>query len=183
MILCLILAAMAVLLDQITKLLVLQNIGEGASVEGIRGVFRLTYIENKGAAFGILAHQRWVFMVLSVIAIAAILFYLWKEKPKSILVRLSLGMILGGGVGNMIDRIFRGAVIDFIDLEFMDFYVFNIADSFVCVGCALLILYMILSEVREKKQKKESAQPLESCTDDSNASNVPPPDTDNGADT
>ena len=154
MILCLVITAAAVLLDQITKLLVVQNIAEGTFAQGLKGVFRLTYIENKGAAFGILSEHRWIFMVLSVIAIAAILFYLWKEKPQSMLVRLSLGMILGGGIGNMIDRIFRGAVVDFIDLEFMRFYVFNVADSFVCIGCALLILYLILSEIREDKKKK-----------------------------
>lgn len=156
MILCLIITAAAALLDQITKLLVVQNIAPGTFAPGLKGVFRLTYIENKGAAFGILSEHRWIFMVLSAIAIAAILFFLWKEKPKSLLVQLSLGMILGGGIGNMIDRVFRGAVVDFIDLEFMRFYVFNVADSFVCVGCALLILYLILSEIQEKKKKKNS---------------------------
>lgn len=155
MILCVVIAAAAVFLDQITKFLVVQNISEGASVEGIRGVFRLTYIENKGAAFGILSEHRWVFMILSVIAIAAILFYLWREKPESILARLSLGMILGGGIGNMIDRVLRGAVIDFVDVELIRFpYIFNVADAFVCVGCVLLILYLILSEVQSKKKKQ-----------------------------
>ncbi len=156
MILCLIITAVAALLDQITKLLVVHNIPMGTFAPGLKGVFRLTYIENKGAAFGILSEHRWIFMVLSAIAIAAILFFLWKEKPKSLLVQLSLGMILGGGIGNMIDRVFRGAVVDFIDLEFMRFYVFNVADSFVCIGCALLILYLILSEIQEKKKKKNS---------------------------
>ncbi len=157
MILCLVIAALVVFLDQITKLLVVQNISEGASVEGIRGVFRLTYIENKGAAFGILSEHRWVFMILSVIAIVAILFYLWREKTRSILVCLSLGMILGGGIGNMIDRVVRGSVIDFVDVELIHFpYIFNVADAFVCVGCALLILYLILSEVQGKKKKQES---------------------------
>ena len=162
MILCLVVAAAAIFLDQITKLLVVQNISEGASVEGIRGVFRLTYIENKGAAFGILAEHRWIFMILSVIAIVAILFYLWREKPKSILVCLSLGMILGGGIGNMIDRILRGAGIDFVEVELIHFpYIFNVADAFVCVGCGLLILYLILSEVQNRKKqnsgKKDAA--------------------------
>ena len=159
MILCLVIAAAVIFLDQITKLLVVQNISEGASVEAIRGVFRLTYTENEGAAFGILSEHRWVFMVMSAIAIVAILIYLWKEKPQSILVRLSLGMILGGGIGNMIDRIFRGAVVDFIDLQFIPFwsYIFNVADTFVCVGCGLLILHLILSEIRERKQKKAAA--------------------------
>ena len=171
MILCLVIAAAAIFLDQITKLLVVQNISEGASVEGIRGVFRLTYIENKGAAFGMLSEHRWVFMVLSTVAIVAILIYLWKEKPRSILVRLSLGMILGGGIGNMIDRIFRGFVVDFIDLQFIPFwsYIFNVADIFVCVGCGLLILHLILSEIREHKQKKAAAPMEDSSNTDNGA--------------
>ena len=139
MILCLVIAAVAIFLDQITKLLVVQNISEGASVEGIRGVFRLTYIENKGAAFGILAEHRWIFMILSVIAIAAILFYLWREKPRSILVCLSLGMILGGGIGNMIDRIRFDYVVDFISFVLIHFPIFNVADCYVTVAAFCLI--------------------------------------------
>ena len=171
MILCLVIAAVAIFLDQITKLLVVQNISEGASVEGIRGVFRLTYIENKGAAFGILAEHRWIIMFLSVIAIAAILFYLWREKPRSILVCLSLGMILGGGIGNMIDRILRGAVIDFVEVKLIHFpYIFNLADAFVCIGCVLLILYLILSEVQnKKKQKKQRNAETDAASSDGEA--------------
>ena len=105
-----------------------------------------------------LADHRWVFMILSVVGIAAIFVYLTVTKPKSWWMRLALCFIVGGGVGNMIDRIARGYVIDFIDCRFIDFYVFNVADSFVCVGCAMFIIAVIIDEVRERKLKKSAGE-------------------------
>lgn len=144
----------SVLLDQISKFIVLEYLVPRESVTVIPHVLDFTYVENRGAAFGILQNHRWVFMVVSVIAIAVILIYIGIFKPKDKLTITSLAMIAGGGVGNMIDRIFRGFVVDFIEATFIDFYVFNIADSFVCVGCGLLILSLIIEEIRENKAKK-----------------------------
>ena len=157
MVLCIVLAVFAVVLDQITKLLVVQRIAENASAEGIRGVFRLTYVKNSGAAFGMFANHRWVFLIFSVVAIVAILLYVWKTKPKSLWVRLGLGMILGGGIGNMIDRVRFGYVVDFIDLSFMRFAIFNVADSFVTVGCVLLFVWLIASTIQERRALKVPA--------------------------
>lgn len=158
MIYCILISLAVVALDQISKLLVLQFIDLGEIVPCIKGVFHLTYINNDGAAFGILQNHRWVFMVISVLAIAAIYFYIAKEKPKSFWVRTSLAFIAGGGIGNMIDRIFRGTVIDFIDFDFVKFYVFNIADAFVTVGCAVLVCYMLFVELpKDSKKKKQTA--------------------------
>lgn len=175
MIYCVIICVAAVLLDQITKLIVINTIPEGEVIEVIGGVFNLTYIENRGAAFGMLSEQRWIFMVVSVIAIVLIFFYLWKEKPKSYWIKTPLALILGGGIGNMIDRVFRPGVIDFIDADFFfypqvsfeggfsvhlaDFPIFNVADCFITVGCATLIVYLLFVEIpREtKKEKKLSA--------------------------
>lgn len=158
MIYCILISLAVVALDQISKLLVLKFIDLGEIVPCIKGVFHLTYINNDGAAFGILQNHRWVFMVISVLAIAAIYFYIAKEKPKSPWVRTSLAFIAGGGIGNMIDRIFRGTVIDFIDFDFVNFYVFNIADAFVTVGCAVLVCYMLFVELpKDSKKKKLSA--------------------------
>ena len=162
MVLCIVLAGIVVVLDQITKLLVVGHIAEYASAEGIPFLFRLTYVKNTGAAFGMLTNHRWVFLVFSVVAMAAILLYLWKSKPRSLLTRLALGMILGGGIGNMIDRIRLGYVVDFIDLSFMKFAIFNVADSFVTVGCVLLFVYLILETVKEKRQ---AAPPAEDAHD------------------
>ena len=155
MILCLIITAAVIALDQLTKYLVVQNIPLGESSGGIPGIFRLTYVENKGAAFSMLADRRWVFMAVSCIAIVAIAVYLIVKKPKSVLLRSGLAMVLGGGIGNMIDRVARGSVIDFVDLRFMNFYIFNVADIFVTVGCVVLLAWLIF--VDTPAQKKANA--------------------------
>ena len=171
MLYCILITLAVVLLDQVSKLLVVRFIAEGEIVPCIDGLFHLNYINNEGAAFGILQNHRWVFMVISVIAIAAIFFYIAKEKPKSMWVKTCLAFIAGGGVGNMIDRIFRGSVVDFIDFEFVKFYVFNVADAFVTVGCAVLICYVLFVELpKEAKQKKLSASETSQASEASETS-------------
>ena len=154
MLLCAILIILSVAADQITKHLVLANIAMYEDVAVLPGIFHFTYIDNKGGAFGMLANNRWVFLVISTVAIAAFVFYIIKYRPKDILLRISLSFVVGGGIGNMIDRCFRGSVVDFIEVDFIDFYVFNVADIFVCVGCGLMVLYIILSEIKDSKAKK-----------------------------
>lgn len=144
---------LSVAADQLTKLAAVRLLKPG-SVTALPGALDFTYVENRGAAFGILADHRWVFLVLSVAAIAAIFAYIIISKPRSRLLLISLGLIAGGGIGNMIDRVRLGYVVDFIDVTFVKFYVFNIADSCVCVGCALLILWMILSERADRKAER-----------------------------
>ncbi len=141
--------------DQATKLLTLQYLTD-TPMRLIPEVLHLTYVENKGAAFGMLADQRWVFIVISTVAIVALVAYLFIKKPKDKLLCISLALIAGGGIGNMIDRIFRGFVVDMIDVTLINFYVFNVADSAVCIGCGLLILYMILDEIRTKREKHKA---------------------------
>lgn len=151
MILCLIVMALTVIADQATKLLTLKYLTD-APIKLIPEVLHLTYVENKGAAFGMLADHRWVFIVISTAAIIILMAYLFVKKPKDKLLCISLALIAGGGIGNMIDRIFRGFVVDMIDVTCINFYVFNVADSAVCIGCGLLILYMILDEIRTKRK-------------------------------
>lgn len=147
---------LCIVADQLTKLLALDKLTAIATYPVIENIFHFTYVENRGAAFGMLSEHRWVFMLLSVVGIAAILVYLIVTKPESWWTRIALCFIVGGGVGNMIDRIARGFVVDFIDCRFIDFYVFNVADSFVCVGCAMFVIAVILEEIRESKQKKDN---------------------------
>lgn len=179
MIFCLVVAALVVILDQITKIIVVENIPQGTVIEVIEDVFNLTYIENTGAAFGMLSGHRWVFMVISVVAIIAICYFLWKEKPESLWIKLPLAFILGGGIGNMIDRTFRGSVVDFIDADFVeypqvsfaggfsitleDFPIFNVADCFITVGCAALVCYLVFVELfaEIKKNKERQLQKTE----------------------
>ena len=145
-------------LDQISKALVLKLLYEGHVVL-IPGVLDFTYVENRGMAFGLLADHRWVFMVLSVLGIALVGFYLYRFVS-STLGRVSLALVIGGGIGNMIDRISLGFVVDFIDFCLFDFWVwvFNVADAAVCVGAALFALDLILEMVKECKKSRNGSE-------------------------
>ncbi len=143
-----------VLLDQVTKLLASAKLTSVATYPLIENVLHLTYVENRGAAFGMLAEHRWVFMIFSTVAIALMLVWLVREKPESLWLRISVAAIVAGGIGNMIDRVRLGYVVDFIDCRFIDFYVFNVADSFVCVGCGMLIVGVLYAEIAEQRRKK-----------------------------
>ncbi len=146
-----------VVLDQVSKILIVNNLSLGESVDLIPGVFRFTYIQNKGAAFGSFDDARWVFMILSTVAIIGILVYLYWKKPQNKLMVSALVLIVAGGVGNMIDRIYLGYVIDFLDFcafPKLWMWIFNVADVCVCVGAGLLALWMILDTVEEAKREK-----------------------------
>ena len=145
-------------LDQISKALVLKLLYEGHVVL-IPGVLDFTYVENRGMAFGLLADHRWVFMVLSVLGIALVGFYLYRFVS-STLGRVSLALVIGGGIGNMIDRISLGFVVDFIDFCLFDFWVwvFNVADAAVCVGAALFALDLILEMVKEYRKSRNGSE-------------------------
>ena len=156
-------------LDQVTKALVLNFLYEGQVVL-IPGVLDFTYVENRGMAFGLLSDHRWVFMVLSVLGIALVGFYLYRYV-RSTLGRVSLALIIGGGIGNMIDRISLGFVVDFIDFCLFDFWVwvFNVADAAVCVGAALFALDLILEAVKDyKKSHNGNEKTQENSEEESN---------------
>ncbi len=143
-----------IVLDQLTKYLTILYLKPVDTVPIIEDVIHLTYIENTGAAFGMLKDQRWVFMVISTVAIVGVLGYLIVKKPQSKLQCLSLAFIVGGGIGNMIDRTLLGYVVDMIDFRLINFAVFNVADSFVCVGAGLMMLWVIRSMIEEARAEK-----------------------------
>jgi signal peptidase II len=124
----------------------------------IEGVLHLTYVENRGAAFGMLADHRYVFMTVSTLMIAVLCAVIYLGICENARYSASLAMIISGGIGNMIDRIACGYVVDFIDLRLINFAVFNGADSFVCVGAALLAFFMIVDTVREERQLRSARQ-------------------------
>ena len=158
--------AVVVLLDQLTKQIVLHTIPVGESENFIPGVFRFTHVKNPGAAFGILENNRWVFILISLVAVAAMIAYLVKYRPKNGWLYVPLCLIAGGGLGNMIDRLFyyeegssfgNGLVVDFLD--FCAFprlwhWVFNVADAFVVVGAGILFVYLFLDILRDIKSEK-----------------------------
>ena len=153
-----------VALDQLTKWIVMLNMELGESIPFIKNVFNFTYIRNPGASFGSFSNNRWVFMVVSTVMIAGIIFYLVKYRPQQKLIYIPAAMIAGGGVGNMIDRLFygegfgNGTVVDFLDFcAFPDlwYWIFNVADAFVCVGAAILFVYLFIDIIKEEKAKKQ----------------------------
>ena len=141
-------------LDQLTKWLTVVNLEEYESFPVWQDVFHFTYVKNTGMAFGMLKDHRWVFMVFSTIAIIALIIYLFRFRPESRWMQISMAMIIGGGIGNMIDRILLGYVIDFIDVTLINFAVFNVADSFVCVGAGIMIVCLIIDLIKEIKLEK-----------------------------
>lgn len=154
---------LVVLIDQFSKLAVVAKLAGNPPFVIIDGVFELLYHENKGAFLGSFSDNRWVFMIISTAAIIAMLVYLILNRKSDRLLTVALSFLIGGGIGNMIDRIRLGYVVDFLYAKFIDFPVFNIADSFITVGAGLLIIYMIRLEIAERKAKKARS---DSCRED-----------------
>ncbi len=128
-------------LDQLLKYWIRSNMTIGQSIPVISGIFHITYIENPGAAFGILANHRILFLLLT-IAITGVMFYLYLSlRNKKSLAALSLGLVISGAAGNFIDRFLRGTVTDMFDFQIWP--IFNIADICICVGIALLCYVLI----------------------------------------
>ncbi len=178
MLLCLAIIIGAVFLDQLTKYLTVLYLKPMDTLPLIRDVLHLTYVENPGAAFGMLKENRWVFMILSTAGIVAVLLYLFIKKPTSRWERLSLCFIAGGGIGNMIDRTLLGYVVDMIDFRLINFAVFNVADSFVCVGAGLLMLCLILSMIKEWKEEKAQKCAAATAADETEVDEAAPDTTD-----
>ena len=158
MLLFFLVTAGVILLDQLSKILALQYLAPAGSYLLWENVLHLTYVENTGAAFGMLKDHRWVFLVISTVALGGMVAYMFWNKSRRPQETVSVALIVGGGIGNMIDRLARGYVVDFVDVKCIPHwkYIFNVADIFVCVGCGLFILYILLFET--KIQKKEDSQ-------------------------
>lgn len=170
------LAALIVFLDQLSKYLTVLYLKPVGTFPIIRNALHLTYVENRGAAFGMLENSRWVFMLVSSVAIVALSVYLIYKKPQNRLLCVSLSFIIGGGIGNMIDRVFLGYVVDMIDFRLINFAVFNVADSFVCVGAGLLMLYLILAMRREAVAERSAHRmpdTTKSESEDDSSENTP----------
>lgn len=136
--------------DQIVKYLVSVNIGVGETAFSVLNIFDVTYVQNQGAAFSVLSGRTVVLSVISVLFCIAVAVFWIKKKPSNSLLCTSLSLLFAGALGNGIDRIFRGYVVDYINLTFINFPVFNIADIGVTVGAALFILYIIFFDKEDK---------------------------------
>ncbi len=148
----LIIAAVVVAADQIIKFFVVSNLKPVGTITVIDGVFNLTYVENKGVAFGLFKDMRWFFVVVTLIFIAAIVFYMLKQRPEGKLFYVLAGLIIGGGVGNLIDRILYGYVVDYLSLSFFP-PVCNFADYCISAGVIILAVYVLFKSAVKEKNK------------------------------
>ncbi len=147
-----IIIAVVVVLDQLAKYLIRTNMVLDTSIPLIDGIFHITYIHNSGAAFSIFQNKTGFLIAMQLIVIAAVLVYLIKKQKKEHwCLLLSLSLIGAGGIGNLIDRVTNGYVVDFLDFRFWP--IFNVADISVCIGCGLLVLYMFFIEPKRNRNK------------------------------
>ena len=125
------------IIDQLVKHLVVSTMHLGQSLPVIKGIFHITYVLNPGAAFGMLEHQRWFFILVALAAVLLGAAFYKKLQQESFLMRSGAGLLLGGAVGNLADRIQSGLAVDFLDFRIWP--VFNIADIAICAGAGILI--------------------------------------------
>ena len=149
-------AAVIVVLDQLAKYLTVANIALYDAIPFIPGLLELTYIQNTGAAFSSFEGQQWLFALIFVLFTGMILYeYFKKPMPFTALERWCIAAIYGGGLGNMIDRVRLGYVVDMIHTTFMDFPVFNVADCFITCGCAVMMVSLFLCNKGFWKEEKK----------------------------
>jgi signal peptidase II len=149
---------LVLILDQATKLYIARTMDLYSSIVISKDFFSITYIRNKGAAFSFLAHSPYrlpVLTLVSVIAIVAIIIFFRKLRPDQKFTTFCLALILAGAIGNLIDRVRLGEVIDFLNVHWYDHYwpAFNVADSAICIGVFLLAIDMFIEEKRQKQLK------------------------------
>lgn len=137
---------LGIVIDRVTKLLSIKHLKGKESITVIKVFFSFDYVENEGAAFGILQGKQYILSVIAGIMVIAMIVYLIKYKPSSKLLKLSLALVISGAIGNLIDRLYYKYVVDFISFHYKDVYYFpnfNVADILVVVGTFLLSFYII----------------------------------------
>ncbi len=138
-----IITILAIVADQLSKAAVLQYLRAVETVPLLDGIFHLTYVENRGAAFGIFQNQRWIFIVLTLAVVFLLVYVVYIKKFRNKMFLICGALVCGGAIGNLIDRVCRGFVVDMFDFRLIHFPVFNIADICVCVGVILAGIYFV----------------------------------------
>ena len=164
-----IITAAVIIIDQISKYYIKNNMDVGESFNFIENVLNIHYIENPGASFGMFANHRWIFMLFSIVALIFMLgaiFYLNKKSLKKYnkLPNIALAFMFGGGIGNMIDRIFNksdvreglNVVVDFLEFDFVNFAIFNLADTFITMGSVLFCICVFSGKYKLSGKSKEA---------------------------
>lgn len=140
---------LGIVLDRISKIWALNTLAPGKDIVIIKNLFSLSYLENRGAAFGIFQNRLIFLSLITVIVILGVAYFIVKYKPTSKLLKISLSLIISGAIGNLIDRIYYKFVVDFIMLHYKDVYffpTFNVADTLVVIGTILLAIYILKEE-------------------------------------
>ena len=138
--------------DQLIKFYIINNFSYGQSLAIIENIFHLTFVKNTGAAFGIFKGGNIFFIVISILIILFLLFYFYRYFKKNIYTKISFGLIIGGAIGNLIDRIKLNYVVDYLDFRIWP--VFNLADSAIVVGAGILMIYIIIKDFNFKNNKE-----------------------------
>ena len=140
-----------ILADQGLKNYIVSNYTVGEVHQIIPGILSFNYLQNDGAAWNILTGQMWLFYAISVIAIAVCLYFLFNKKYKNALFDVGLALVLGGIIGNFIDRLHLKYVVDMLQLDFINFNIFNIADSAITTGVLIIFIYLIFFADKDDK--------------------------------
>ena len=149
-----VIAVVMIVIDQWTKYLVIENMTIGESIPIIDNIFYLTSHRNPGAAWGILQGQMWFFYMITLIVVGIIIYYIEHYAKTNRLLGISLGLVLGGAIGNLIDRVRFQEVVDFVDVYIFsyDYPIFNVADSSLVIGVILIGIITLFEEVRKDKK-------------------------------
>lgn len=153
------LALFAIILDQWTKWLIVKNMEIGERVSVWDPWLGILSHRNRGAAWGMLEGQMWIFTIVTIAVIIGVLYYFHKEAQGKPLFQVGLMLLLGGAIGNFIDRLFRGEVVDFVDvlIPVMDYHfpIFNVADAALTIAVVVLMIALFLEDKKEKKQVEQ----------------------------
>lgn len=149
-----------ILLDQATKIAIMANFKHGESKAILGNFFALTYVTNKGGAFGLFSNHPWFFVTLAGLLVLAGIAFIPKIWKMPGMTKLSFGLLVGGTVGNLIDRVRFGSVVDFLDFKIWP--TFNVADIAICVGVGLLVIQLLtIKDFEEKEEEKEEPAALQ----------------------
>ena len=156
--LALLLSAVLVVADQLIKLLVKARLAPIGDISLLDSVLHLTYVENRGMAFGMMQGQKWLLIWVTALVLLVLIAGIMMGKIRKPATLFTTAVIIGGGVGNLIDRVYRGYVIDYIDFRIINFAVFNFADICVTCGTAVLLVILFVEMLREGKNPEQAAK-------------------------
>ena len=155
--LALLLSAVLALVDQLLKLLVKAELAPIGELPLLDGVLHLTYVENRGMAFGMMQGQKWLLIWVTALVLLVLIAGIIMGKIRKPATLFTTAVIIGGGIGNLIDRVYRGYVVDYIDVRIINFAVFNFADICVTCGTAVLLVILFVEMLREGKNPEQAA--------------------------